>query len=293
MNEFLQENPIEQYPEVYRVEEVQHISNAQLPFYQQMDETVDKIEQNGVFSTADLATIERYEKMLDITTINGETLEFRRARVENRFNLNKKYVMLFYCEKLNELIGPGKWHATINARRTVLTIESNARDANWYKELITTLNMIKPVRLRLDVKLAITDKMTVTGKTKKQKIIYTFKVGVSRLGVDTIGQKTGAAAKIGGIMLSKTQIQKFINEIETNAKSVLVNDETTINQFTLKTSTENTLVLEYVIPADVTYIGNVKLMNGKEILAEAAVNIVNADNVLIQHTFMIEAKEEG
>ena len=291
MDEFLLENPIKQYPPIYRFKEVKAIADAQLNLYKELDNTLNEIDRNSDFKTADETTIARYEKMVDIQPIDTESLEFRRARIENRFNLNKKYVMLYYCEKLNELIGYKKWKATINAKRTQLLIEANAQDAHWYKELVTTLNMIKPVRLLLTIKLKINEKLLINTKTTKQKVNYTFIVGSSRVGIDKLGIKTGEINNIGGFMTTDEQIKRFATEIKSKAKSVLVNNEHIINSFSIKLAKDNTAILEYVIPSYVEHIDNVKIISDDGVIAEANVNIINADNVAIQHTFTIEAIE--
>lgn len=292
MDEYLKENPSAQYPPVIRkIKEIQDISNAEFELYKSVDADLDKIEKNACFDTADKSTIERYEERIGIEHTDTESLEFRRARLQNRMNLNKKYVMIFYCEKLNELIGAGNWQATINALRTEMTIESNAANAHWYRELIQTLEMIKPVRLQVIVRPTINDKVIVKHRSSRRYVNYDFIVGVSQLG-DTIGTVYGSEESIGGrLMINPTELNEIAENIKNRVRKVIVNDTIEITNFTLKTVTDNQLTLEYVIPSTVDLITNIKLMGDVEHIASADVNITTADNVLIKHIFDIETQE--
>ncbi len=293
MDSYLQEMPLKQYPQIYRkIKDIQDISGAELELYKSIDKELDKINQNADFRTADEKTIERYEKMLGIQYTGTESMDFRRARIENRFNLNKKYVMIFYCEKLNELIGHGNWSATINALRTEMTIEGNAKSASWYKELIETLNMIKPVRLQITVRAALNETIIIRHKSSRKNVKYHFFVGISRIGTDSIGEEYGTEESIGGnLMISQTELNKLAETIKRDVTSVLVNDTYKITNFTLKTVEKSKLTLEYVIPLGIDFITNIKLMAGSEVMANADVKITSADNVLMKHTFEIATQE--
>lgn len=293
-SEFLSENPIEQYPsKLQNMQVLIDISDAQLELYKETAAIIEKSENGGFFATADVAAVKRYENMIGIIAEPSETLEFRRARLQNRFNLNRRFNMRFYCEKFNELIGAGKWSATLNAERTILTIESAATQAAWIKELNETLNLVKPARLEAVIKPLIISNLKITAKTFSQYMQYTFKAGVSHVGVDPIGRAYSQEIELGGaIMISPSELTKTAEFIKNQIAAVKINDELTITEFTAKNVAENKLTLEYIVPSDVGTIENIKLIDTEgDVMTEQNVNVTTSDNVLMKHNFIIEEGE--
>lgn len=293
-SEFLSVNPIEQYPLKFQnMQALIDLSNAQLELYKETATIIEKVENSGFFATADEATVKRYESMIGIVAEPGQTLEFRRARLQNRFNLNRKFVMRFYCEKFNELIGVGKWSATLNAKRTLLTIESAATDADWINELNETINLVKPLRLNAVIKPLLQNVLEITADTSSQYMQYSYRVGVSHIGVDTIGRAYSEEIEVGGtIMISSSELNKTTEFIKNQIAAVKINDELIISDFTAKDVSENTLTIEYIVPSDVGTVSNIKLIDTDgDIMAEQNVNVETSDNVLLKHNFVIKEGE--
>lgn len=293
-SEFLTENPIEQYPlKMQNMQAFIDISNVELKLYEKIAEQLTGIENNGFFDTADVDSIKRYEEMIGIISVPDETIDFRRARLKNRFNLNKKFSMRLYCEKLNDLIGAGRWKATLNAERTLLTIEAAATDAAWTNELMETINLIKPVRLNAVIKPNIITNIKIKTRSSRQFVRYGFIAGVSHVG-DKIGEAYATEIEVEGkLMATKYELSKTAEFIKEQIAAVVINDNVTITNFATKETTNNNITLEYVIPASVENVDNIKLLDNEGYtVLEQNVNVATSDNVLMKHYITIDNEEE-
>ena len=293
-SEFLTENPIEQYPlKMRNMQALIDISNAELKLYEKIAEQLTGIENNGFFDTADVDSIKRYEEMIGIISVPDEKIDFRRARLKNRFNLNKKFSMRLYCEKLNDLIGVGRWKATLNAERTLLTIEAAATDAAWTNELMETINLIKPVRLNAVIKPNIITNIKIKTRSSRQFVKYGFIAGVSHVG-DKIGEAYATEMEVEGkLMATKYELSKTAEFIKEQIAAVVINDNVTITNFATKETTNNNITLEYVIPASVENVDNIKLLDNEGYtVLEQNVNVATSDNVLMKHYITIDNEEE-
>jgi len=78
---------------------------AENPEFNILWEAADRILRNHFISTADEYGISRFEKMLDIFPAVPETLESRRARVQNRWFNVAPYTLRALALKLSKLLG--------------------------------------------------------------------------------------------------------------------------------------------------------------------------------------------
>lgn len=294
-SKFLLENPISQYPPVLsRMTAIQDLSNAEYELYKDTYKRIENIENNAFFLTADEETVKRYESVINIISGADESLEFRRARLQNRYNLNKRYTIRCYCEKMNELIGHGKWNATLNSKRTLLTVVTSAKTADWTIELLETINRMKPVRLNVLFLTKTQSKIGISAAVEKRNVRYSFLLGSSKLGNDTLGQEYEDFKNIGGIgMITQSELNKTADFIMQNINKVLVNDLSEINQFTLKNTNNNIVQVEYIIPSTIEHIDNIKLIDvDGDVIEELNVNVELTDNLLMKHNIVVEEATE-
>lgn len=294
VSEYLTENPIEQYPlKMRNMQALIDVSNVELKLYEQIAEQITGIENNGFFDTADIESIRRYEEMIGIISVPTETIDFRRARLKNRFNLNKKFSIRLYCERLNDLIGVGRWKATLNAARTILIIEAAATDAAWTNELMETINLIKPVRLNAIIKPNIMTNIKIKTNSCRQFVRYGFLAGISHVG-DKIGEAYATETEVEGkLMATAYELSKTADFIKNQIAAVVINDNARITNFVTKETNNNNITLEYVIPDSIENVTNIKLIDNEEnIVLEQNVNVATSDNVLMKHYITIDNEEE-
>ena len=101
-----EENLKGQLPEYFRpVIEFGEILKAHGYSLNKLDETSEKVKDNNYIATCDEETIAYYEKLLGITYQFGDDLEYRRARVLQKYNTIAPFPIRFLQDKLTELYG--------------------------------------------------------------------------------------------------------------------------------------------------------------------------------------------
>ena len=94
----------------------------------QLEGSMQQVYDNLFIQTADSDTIRYHEKLLGIITNPDETLEFRRLRVLNRYNNRTPLTIVALKEKLNLIIGVGKWELTVDYPNYLIHIKISAGD---------------------------------------------------------------------------------------------------------------------------------------------------------------------
>lgn len=95
-----------QLPEYFRpILEFQEIMKAQGYMMDQLVADISRVYANNYISTCDEPTISYYENLFGIVYRHGDTLEFRRSRVLQKFNTITPFSVGFLKNKLGELFG--------------------------------------------------------------------------------------------------------------------------------------------------------------------------------------------
>ena len=101
---------LELLPEYYKdISDYQAILSAEETELEQIALFINAVHDNFFVQTMDESTAAAWERLLGITAESGQTLAFRQARVLNRISTRPPFTMEFLSERLNELIGVGKW----------------------------------------------------------------------------------------------------------------------------------------------------------------------------------------
>lgn len=109
---------------------------------------INAVADNFFFQTMDLGIVAQWEEVFDIIPDPGvEPLEFRRNRLINRISSKPPFTLGFLYEKLDELIGPGKWTVRMDYPNYTLTIEASSQDQAYAGEVAFTIGRIKPAHV--------------------------------------------------------------------------------------------------------------------------------------------------
>lgn len=112
---------------------------------------VNKVYDNLFIQTADENTIAYHEKLLGIIVQAGETLEFRRARVLNRYNSVLPYTIVTLREKLDLLIGPGNYELRIDYGTYNLYVKIVAGEFGIMDEMTNMLVYMIPAHMAYSI----------------------------------------------------------------------------------------------------------------------------------------------
>lgn len=117
----------------------------------QLEDSMQQVYDNFFIQTSDSDTIRYHEKLLGIITNPDETLEFRRLRVLNRYNNRTPLTIVALKDKLNLIIGIGKWELNVDYANYVIHIKINAGEFGIMDEMTNMLVYTIPAHIEPDV----------------------------------------------------------------------------------------------------------------------------------------------
>ena len=121
-----------------------------------LNENSKNIYYNQYIQTADLSTIKTWEKLFGITVRYGDTIEFRRARLLQKFSQIVPYTYWDLKAKLTELFGNG-YTLSVNSQACTITIIVTSDRYGAIDLLYDLIWDVVPAHLRVNANQQITN----------------------------------------------------------------------------------------------------------------------------------------
>lgn len=264
-----------------------------------LDQALAQLEQaqlNQFILTADEETIEVYEKMFSIlANPSTESLEFRRERILNRMSLQPPFTMRWLQNKLDEIIGVGKWNVYVDYANRTLYVESFVVNQQWFNELRITINRIKPCNLVFINKPLLIEDVLASETVFTSAKHYNYVLGHWQL-----GQKPFATIDSEEV-IKLPSVKSIDNNLLTDVAAfsasdvvaVRLNGSVKIAEFTTKEGQGTMTVIEYEVkPTQASEITQIELLGtGDRVLTSSAVYIPVAEAVICKHTINFKEGE--
>lgn len=264
-----------------------------------LDQALAQLEQaqrNQFILTADEETIEVYEKMFSImANPSTESLEFRRERILNRMSLQPPFTMRWLQNKLDEIIGIGKWNAYVDYANRTLYIESFVVNQLWFNELRITINRIKPCNLVFINRPLLVEDVLASETVSTLERHYNYILGQWQL-----GQKPFATIDSEEV-IKLPSVKSINNNLLTDVAAfsasdvvaVRLNGSVKITEFTTKAGQGTAALIEYTVtPIQASEITQIELLGtGDRVLTASAVYILVTEVVICKHTINFKEGE--
>lgn len=248
----------------------------------------DFIDNLYVLNAAE-AGIRQYEADLGITPDPlTETLSFRRQRVLNRMSLRLPFTEEYLRQKLDVVIGAGKYDLLVDHLNYTLYIESSAEDQKWFDEIIITITGIKPANMVFINRPLVTASIELNETLSYRTLIYNYRVGVSwNLGANPFV----STEEQGVIKMADTPSvqQQLLDDVATftasDIASVLINDTVSKTVFDTKTASDGVVTVEYGIEfGEVENVTSIKLKDSSgNTLTASTVFVPVLQDLVIKH----------
>lgn len=152
---------------------------------------VDAVHGNFYIQTADEGTVRQYETIFGIVPDpSTETLDFRRARVLNRLSMQPPFTLPFLKERLDQIIGAGRWELEVDYGAYTIYIAAAAENQAWATELAWTLNTVKPCHIVYIIRPVLRPSVTADETVSLTERVYNYKLGAWGLGVNPFSSRT-------------------------------------------------------------------------------------------------------
>ena len=264
-----------------------------------LDQALAKLERtqlNQFILTADEETISVYEKMFSIlANPTTETLQFRRERILNRMSLQPPFTMRWLQNKLDEIIGVGKWNAYVDYANRTLYVESFVVNQQWFNELRITINRIKPCNLVFVNKPLIMADVVANETIVSATQHYNYILGQWQLGQEPFA--TTDSEEVIKLPIVKSINPNLLADIAsfsaTDVVAVRLNGSVKLSNFTTKAGQGTATIVEYEVkPAQASEITQIELLGtGDRVLTASAVYIPVTEAVICKHAINFKEGE--
>lgn len=255
---------------------------------------LNKAKNNQFIAYADEDGIYAYEQLFQIVADpETETLEERRFRLLNRIQTLSYYTMIYLRQKLNSLFGENNYEVEMDYLNYTLYVKSNASNSFIYKEIIATINKIKPANIVFINVPFIPTTIEVGEEIYQQKWWWNYILG----GKWKVGQKPFISVQDLSKLKSE-EVQSLtplmLNKLKTftgeEIKAVLINDTYKITTFVQKIITGGYLRIQYNVEnwEQIQLITNIKFLDEDDlILSNDPVYIPISSDTMIEHRINI------
>lgn len=287
----------ELFPSVYDgVLEISVLSETDDVLLDQALAKLERTQLNQFILTADEETISVYEKMFSIlANPTTETLQFRRERILNRMSLQPPFTMRWLQNKLDGIIGVGKWNAYVDYANRTLYVESFVVNQQWFNELRITINRIKPCNLVFVNKPLIMADVVANETIVSATQHYNYILGQWQLGQEPFA--TTDSEEVIKLPIAKSINPNLLADIAsfsaTDVAAVRLNGSVKLSNFTTKAGQGATTIVEYEVkPAQASEITQIELLGtGDRVLTASAVYIPVTEAVICKHSINFKEGE--
>lgn len=287
----------ELFPSVYNgVLEISALSETDDVLLDRALAKLERAQLNQFILTADEETISVYEKMFSIlANPTTETLQFRRERILNRMSLQPPFTMRWLQNKLDEIIGVGKWNAYVDYANRTLYIESFVVNQQWFNELRITINRIKPCNLVFVNKPLIMADVVANETIVSATQHYNYILGQWQLGQEPFA--TTDSEEVIKLPIVKSINPNLLADVAsfsaTDVVAVRLNGSVKLSNFTTKAGQGTTTIVEYEVkPAQASEITQIELLGtGDRVLTASAVYIPVTEAVICKHSINFKEGE--
>jgi uncharacterized protein YmfQ (DUF2313 family) len=165
-------------PEFYReIEDFVELADTETIELDLMGSAVDQLFDDQFVETSGLQAIKRREQMLGIQADpTTETLDFRRKRILNRYQTKPPFTIRYLQRQLDMLVGQGMAIVSVDTANRVLTVAANIDNANVFKEVLRTIETIKPANMVYQQNTALQEGITLKEHISMQEMIWNYKL---------------------------------------------------------------------------------------------------------------------
>ncbi|WP_202887175.1 putative phage tail protein [Cohnella zeiphila] len=165
-------------PSYYQdIEDFTAMAAAENSEFDSLDTDVQRLLDDQFVLTASTAAIARREAMLGIQADpSKETLDFRRKRILNRYQTKPPFTVRYLQQQLDRLVGPGMTVVSVDVQNFILYVTTNIENANVFKEIIRTVEMVKPANIVYQQNTALNITLELDESISRQTIDWNYKL---------------------------------------------------------------------------------------------------------------------
>ena len=167
-----------------RILDFQEICKTESAQMEALAAAINAVADNFFFQTMDEGAVSTWEKIFGIVpNPQTETLDFRRQRVLNRVSMQPPFTLGFLYQKLDQIIGKGKYEIHVDYPNYTLYILSSAENQSYATEVSYTVGRIKPAHIVFINQPFVANKLTLGETVALSALVWQYRLGSWGLGL--------------------------------------------------------------------------------------------------------------
>lgn len=275
-----------------KIRDMQAICTSESQQFELLAEAINAVADNFFFQTMDESAVAQWEQIFYIIpNPSVETLAFRQARLINRISTQPPFTLGFLYQKLDEIIGAGKWKVTIDYPNYTLYIEASSENQQWANEVIYTVNKIKPAHIAYVSKPLTTAYMTLDEGVSRSENQWNYRLGAWGLGLHPfVTTNTLEVVVLPSAYTIQPQLLNDSADAVINAvASARINGSVSITTLT-KYTNSNVATIQYTVTeAQAATVTLLELLDTSgNVLTSSTVYIPVTDQAILTHEITVE-----
>ena len=194
---------IEQLPSYFRpIIEFQEILKAHGYAMDSLDSSAEQVYNNNYIQTADVQTIAFWENALGITYTYGDTLDFRRTRILQKFRLSTNFPIGALTDNLTQLFGEDGYEMNLDYENLTISIKVTSDRYGAIDLLYNLLWDVIPAHIQI---IANQETVNYVGPSKLYAAAINANTQVQTIPADNYENIQGTMASTGILSITSQQ----------------------------------------------------------------------------------------
>lgn len=285
----------EYFPKLYQgVLETDILIEVENNLFNTLEKEFNRVLLNQFVNSCDVETIIKYENLFSIVPDSSKDITFRRSRILNRLAMSNSFTLRFLEEKLNELIGIGRYTIEIDYTNYTLYIESVSLDQDWFNETYITINKIKPANMIFINRPRIDNRILINEEASYGQREYNYRLGtrwnLGRKPFKSINDK-GMIKMAAGKSLTEELLSGLRGVTLDKIHHIRINGKLDIDTFITKEIQDKKITIKYAVLKSNLQgaITKVELMDvNNKVLSVINVYIPVIEDIEVKHILKVE-----
>lgn len=279
-----------------RILDFQEICKTESAQMEALAAAIHAVADNFFFQTMDEGAVSTWEKIFGIVpNPQTETLDFRRQRVLNRVSMQPPFTLGFLYQKLDQIIGKGKYEIHVDYPNYTLYILSSAENQAYATEVSYTVGRIKPAHIVFLNQPLVAEQMVLGETVALSALVWQYRLGSWGLGLTpfVLTEDKEVVVVPSNYSVQQELLEDTAKAIPPNVASARINGSIVISSLD-RTTVGNVAQVQYTVTAEQTsLVTQIELLDSDgNVLTTSPVYVPVTEPAIFTHKIQVDAKEE-
>lgn len=278
-----------------RILDFQEICKTESAQMEALAAAIHGVADNFFFQTMDEGAVSTWEKIFGIVpNPQTETLDFRRQRVLNRVSMQPPFTLGFLYQKLDQIIGKGKYEVHVDYPNYTLYILSSAENQSYATEVSYTVGRIKPAHMVFINQPFVANKLTLGETVALSALVWQYRLGSWGLGLTpfVLTEDKEVVVVPSNYSVQQELLEDTAKAIPPNVTSARINGSIVISSLD-RTTVGNVAQVQYTVTAEQTsLVTQIELLDSDgNVLTTSPVYVPVTEPAIFTHKIQVDVKE--